>query len=407
MELAAGRNVLSRLHEKVLGKDQSAFLPLLLNLDENECRKSFPFLFTDIDTSVARGKFLFRKSDQDYRGLVQGRIKDGKVYILTAAPDTLPEILHQRTAILSQIHRALVTSPSPLPDGYFAFCINDVPKNNTWAFSRPNKQSTYNTWLMPSFASWSWPKANIGTMDDVLDRIEGVEEELVGSEKVDKAIWRGTPWFNPIGYPNLRKDLLKATKGKEWADVEALSTIGNATNSLNIESFCRYKYVIYTEGVTYSGRLPFHQACGSVLITAPLTWITTSALLLRPIEANDLMSSGEDRLRRPGVRRSASSTSGPQAMLSPVSTWQDANAIYVHPDFSNLEAVVQLLRSHPEVTQRIAQNQRESVFQRGYLSLAAETCYWRALIRAWATVAEVDKEDWEVNREARVQQAAR
>ncbi|KAJ4369730.1 hypothetical protein N0V83_005493 [Neocucurbitaria cava] len=376
------------------GSDEGQSTGLPLNLDEKECRAIVPSLFIDIDTSVAQGKFVFSRSDPDYKGLVQGRIKDGKLYILTAAPDTLPEILHQRTAILSQIHRALITSPSPLPNTHFAFCINDVPKNNTWAFSRPNKESKYNTWLMPSFASWSWPKANLGTMDGILDRIEQVENELEWNKKVDKVIWRGTPWFNPIGHPNLRKDLLKATKEKEWADVEALSTVGNVTNSIKIEDFCRYKYVVYAEGVTYSGRLPYHQACGSVFITAPLTWVTTSALLLRPIDAEELMSSVEGSAKSPRTRRDAKPTSTQQTILNPVATWQEANAIYVNPDFSNLEAVVLFLRSHPEVGQRLAQNQRETVVGPGYLSLAAETCYWRALVRAWSTVAEVDEQDW-------------
>ncbi|CAO2648504.1 Nn.00g077710.m01.CDS01 [Neocucurbitaria sp. VM-36] len=388
----AYQQVLRQVKATASDKGRPAVLPL--NLEDEECRSSFPSLFADIDSSVARGKFSFSKSDPDYKGLVQGQIKDGKLYILTAASDTLPEILHQRTAILSQIHRALLTSPSPLPDTYFAVCINDVPKNNTWAFARPNKQSKYNTWLMPSFASWSWPKTNLGTMDDVLGRIEAVEMELKWEEKLDKVIWRGTAWFNPIGHPNLRKDLLKATRENEWADVEALSTAGNATNSLKIEDFCRYKYVLYTEGVTYSGRLPFHQACGSVLITAPLTWVTTSALLLRPIDADNLMSSFEDRVKSYRARGSEKSSSTQQAILNPVATWQEANAIYVKPDFSNLESVILLLRSHPEVAQRLAQSQQERFVRQGYLSLAAETCYWRVLIRGWATVAETEDQGW-------------
>ncbi|KAH7393062.1 glycosyl transferase family 90-domain-containing protein [Pyrenochaeta sp. MPI-SDFR-AT-0127] len=364
-----------------------------LNLEERECRDTFPLLFSDIDASVARGQFVFPKSVPDYKGLVQGRILNGKLYILTTSPDTLPEILHQRTAVLSQIYRAITTSPSPLPDTHFAFCINDVPKNNSWAFSRPNKETKYNTWLMPSFASWSWPKANLGVIDDVLSRIDHVERDVKWEKKVDKAVWRGTPWFNPIGHPNLRKDLLKATKQKDWADVEALSTVSNATNSINIEDFCRFRYVVYTEGVTYSGRLPYHQACGSVLITAPVTWLTTSGLLLRPIAAEELVRGFEQPVKKHVAipKRTVLPLAG---ALPTVEKWQDANAIYVKPDFSDLEDVVRFLRSWPEVARRIAQNQRDTVVGGGYLSLAAETCYWRALIRGWAAAAKVDGHEW-------------
>lgn len=251
---------------------------------------------------------------------------------------------------------------------------------------------------MPSFASWSWANPNLGTTDDILDRISGVERQLKWADKVDKVVWRGTPWFNPIEHLNLRKDLLRVTKGKEWADVEALRSLDNGTNSIMIEEFCRYKYVVYTEGVTYSGRLPFHQACASVLIMARVTWVTRTALLLRPVEAEDLIKSIEGRVRSAGALRSGRSTSAQPGIIQSVVGWQDANAIYVNADFSNLEAVILFLREHAEVAQHIAWNQRETVVERGYLSMAAEICYWRAMVRAWAKVAEVDKEDWGTER---------
>lgn len=247
---------------------------------------------------------------------------------------------------------------------------------------------------MPSFASWAWPKANLAAIDDVLRRIEHVEQTVKWEDKIDKVVWRGTPWFNPIGHTSLRQDLLKATKGKAWADVEALSTVSNTTNSIKIEDFCRFKYVVYTEGVTYSGRLPYHQACASVLITAPITWLTASGTLLRPIAAAELRRRVEQPAeKRAAVPRSEKMDAVPGA-LPTVATWQEANAIYVKPDFSDLEGLVRLLRLRPDVASRIARNQREFVVRGGYLSLAAETCYWRALVRGWAAVAQVDGNEW-------------
>ncbi|OAL55355.1 hypothetical protein IQ07DRAFT_639043 [Pyrenochaeta sp. DS3sAY3a] len=364
-----------------------------LDLGEDECRAAFPLAFAEIDSAVARGGFVLEKSNPDYKGLVQARIRDGKLSILTAAPDTLPQILHQRTAILSQIHRALITSPTPLPNTTFAFCINDVPKNNTWAFSRPNKASSrLNTWLMPSFASWSWPKMNLGTMADVLARIDHIEASTPWPAKTDKAVWRGTPWFNPLGQPRLRGDLVRAAKGKHWADVQALDG-GNASNSIAIEQFCAFRYVVYTEGVTYSGRLPYHQACESVLIMAPVTWATSSALLLRPVDAEVLMEGG-GRGGTGAAVRARQRRGGQGGVLGTVADYRDANAVYVKSDFSNLEAVVLFLREHQGVARTIARNQREGVVGRGYLGAAAETCYWRGLVRGWAKVAEVDERVW-------------
>ncbi len=49
-----------------------------------------------------------------------------------------------------------------------------------------------------------------------------------------------------------------------------------------MEDFCRYKYVIHTEGVTYSGRLQFLQMCASVLLTPPMAWRQHTTHLVRP-----------------------------------------------------------------------------------------------------------------------------
>ncbi|KAH7089914.1 hypothetical protein FB567DRAFT_314679 [Paraphoma chrysanthemicola] len=358
-----------------------------LDLNEQECRATFPGLFDDIDASIAQGKFKFHKTDPDYKGLVQGRVLNNKLHILTTSPDTLPRILHQRTAILSQIHRALLTSPSALPNTYFAFTINDVPKNTSWGFARPNKKSGHggNTWIMPNFSGWTWAEPNLGCMDDILDRIANIERAFESdlARKDARVVWRGTPWFNPLGHPNLRKDLLKATKGKHWADVAALNT----SNGLRIEDFCRYKYIVYTEGVTYSGRLPYHQACGSVLLMPPPEWLTTTAMLIKPIWADDLLREfGVDGGRRRREDKGVSSI---------VTSYKNANAVYVDPDFSNLGSVVEFLDRYPQVANRIAKNQRDLVVGGRYLSMGAETCYWRALIRGWSQGAVVDEVEWE------------
>jgi len=64
-------------------------------------------------------------------------------------------------------------------------------------------------------------------------------------EKIDQAVWRGTAWFNPIWDIGLRPKLLDTTKGKEWADVEIWKEGGG--NTIPVDGFCRYKYIIYAE----------------------------------------------------------------------------------------------------------------------------------------------------------------
>lgn len=50
-----------------------------LGMTEEQCRATFPGLMTEIDDSVKRGPFELERQKNDYTGLVQGRIDDGKV----------------------------------------------------------------------------------------------------------------------------------------------------------------------------------------------------------------------------------------------------------------------------------------------------------------------------------------
>jgi len=52
-----------------------------LSLNEQQCRAAFPGLTKEIDDAVARGPFILEKKPDDYQGLVQARIKDGKVRV--------------------------------------------------------------------------------------------------------------------------------------------------------------------------------------------------------------------------------------------------------------------------------------------------------------------------------------
>ncbi|KAF2744497.1 hypothetical protein M011DRAFT_449127 [Sporormia fimetaria CBS 119925] len=340
-----------------------------LNLTETECATAFPGLFTDITNNIKNGPFIFAKANPNYQGLVQGRIIDGN-----------------RLSTLSQLHRALLTSPSHLPNIHFAFVTNDVPKNNSWAFARPNKSHSGNIWLIPHPAFWASPLPPLHPLDTILSRISTLESQTTFSQKLDKVVWRGTPWFNPLAYPLLRQHLLKATKGKEWADIDAfdIGAKGEYRNALPIEQFCGYRYVVYTEGVTYSGRLPYHQACASVLVMAPVTWVTHTGFWLRPIWAGDLMGGG---------REDGGGGEGGETLVETVEDWREANTVYVDPKFEMLEDVVMFLRRNPEVAETLARNLRQSGVGTGFLGPAAEVCYWRALIRGWASVVRTG-ETW-------------
>lgn len=323
----------------------------------------------------------------------------------------------ERESVLQQIHRAMITSPEPLPDMTFSLSIIDSPRQDAWSFSRSNNpDATGNYWVMPHFSFWSWPLQFIGTVDEALQKIERVERETPWEEKIDKAVWRGTAWFNSVGNTQLRPQLLELSKGKEWADIETLkweSGGEKAENAIPIEEFCKYRYIIYTEvshplslipiyllsqpppsfppiskiqselnttnkGITYSGRLPFHQACESIILTPPPTYLLHTTHLMRPLHTSTLPFSSPSAPRSPTADRWPSYPA------------TEANIIFVAPDWRDLEATIAYLRANPDVARGIAKRQREMVSEYGYLSSAAETCYWRALMRGWASVVRTE-----------------
>ncbi|RAL62148.1 hypothetical protein DID88_002632 [Monilinia fructigena] len=141
----------------------------------------------------------------------------------------------------------------------------------------------------PTASFWSWPISFIGTIDEALSKIEHIEKNTRWTEKIDKAVWRGTDGSIQFGNKDLRPSLILKGKEKEWADIEALKWNTNgesAENAIGIEDFCKYKYIVYTEGITYSGRLLFHQACASIILTPPPTYLLHNTHFMRPIFLN-------------------------------------------------------------------------------------------------------------------------
>ncbi len=306
-----------------------------------------------------------------------------------------------RTAALHQIHRAILTSPTPLPDTIFAINVQDEPVDMAWSYSRPaynapspGHPAIKRAFLMPHFSFWGWPLPFIGSFSRAAAAIDAIEHSLPFPKKDPRVVWRGTKRYNNAQNPHLRNDLLQKTKDASWADVQELkweeidSGAGRqnaATNSLMIEDFCKYKYVVHTDGITYSGRLQFLQMCRSVLLTPPIAWVQHTTHLVKPLFSSDLGHSTKTWKPSEGERKAWPVHYKPE----------EANAVFVAPDWSDLQDTLSWLEKHPGVAEGIATRQRELFVGQRYFSQAAETCYWRALIRGWNKVVRITGEGWE------------
>ncbi|OLN85992.1 O-glucosyltransferase rumi-like protein [Colletotrichum chlorophyti] len=362
-----------------------------LRLTEGECQSAFPGLTSEIDRAVAEGEFRLNVSDA-YTSLL-GEIKENKILIHRAPRpvDMSEQWIQRQSAALHQLNRALLTSPTLLPDTIFNLYIQDVPVPNSWSHSRPATppSSPRHIFPIPHFSFWAWDQPFIRSIPHAAAAIATLEASLPFEGKDPRAIWRGTTWFNnpASANPRSRQDLLLKTKGAAWADVQALTWTSNsqdAGNVVAIEDFCRYKYVIYTEGVSYSGRLQFHQLCESVLLTPPFEWMQHTTHLVKPVYSSTLLGSEakSDGFPSPRALEAWPDTAGAE----------EADVVFVRPDWSDLEATIQWLEGHPEVARGIARRQREKFAGQGYLSPGAEVCYWRSLIRGWSTVVRSDED---------------
>lgn len=255
-------------------------------------------------------------------------------------------------ATLHAIHRALLTSPEPLPNIEFSMGVDDTAESATprWAYSR--QKSMTSLWLMPDFGYWSWPEPKIGAYNEVQKKAEMMDEKLTWAQKIDKLVWRGASMELLV-----RQQLVDASAGKDWADVKIFvwkdDAEGTTHDSLTMDEHCQYKFVAHTEGVSYSARLQNLQNCKSVIVAHKLKWLQHHHHLMK--------------------------SSGP-----------DQNFVEVASDFSNLDKVMKGLlghgRSRELSAEKIAENNVKT-FRERYLTPAAEVCYWRQLMRGWATVS--------------------
>ncbi|RPA88092.1 hypothetical protein BJ508DRAFT_409990 [Ascobolus immersus RN42] len=389
-----------------------------LSMTEKQCLATFPGLTKELESAKSLGNFRYAKLPEDTIGLIQGRIKDNRLYLLAKGVDT--EEPGRFMAALNQLNRAILTSPTKLPNILFSFTTNDNPRDDSWSYSREPHNGI---WLMPHFSFWAWRQPYLGSFPDVWRKINKIEASYETdsanstieaslsssssatnspwSRKINKAVWRGTTRFNPQWNRQLRPSLLKAAENKPWADVRKIdsktSDYPDTNKTLSIEEFCNYKIIIYTEGVTYSGRLNYHQLCRSVMVMPPPVYMQHITHLIRPVFSTRLLHNNAESQPYRANRFQTQKQLG--VLPTGNDTWPHsypphlANTVFVKPDWSDLEETVEYLLANPELAERIAQNQRSDLVEKGFFSPAAETCYWRALIKTWSEVAVFEEDE--------------
>jgi len=346
-------------------------------LSEAQCGAAFPLLYREVDRAVTYrrrvGNVTLEDLDVGWRGdgIVRALIHNNELYIID--PHGVWDHNHRPRAIatLHSLYRALSASNEPLPTIEFTLTVHDSAlidtdsKHTTWSYSRLKHQESL--WLMPDFGFFAWPDVGLRSYSELQAILEAEEDDF--ADKVPKIVWRGSldVGSGHDGGHVAREGLLHFSRGQGWSDIQTLDW-GNKSDIddklLSMEDHCGYMFTAQTEGNTYSGRLKYLLNCQSVALIHQLKWIEHYHHLL-------------------------------------VADGPEQNHVSTKRDFSDLpRQMKKLLRpSNLAQTMGIAHNARRT-FRERYLAPAAEACYWRALIRGWASVQGFEPEvfvheEWE------------
>lgn len=211
------------------------------------------------------------------------KVWDGELYIRT--PITKELGFQSRTH--SMLLMLLETDFSGVPDVDFVVNSNDGVRTGEACFMEMDKHVSerdsqsleqYNHFLLPDFSMFEWYEAGLPPFSHARKHL--AEEAGPFYNKTPKLFYRGNL---DLQQGTQRTDLVvKLGPETDIADVKAIDGVGDKKNFKTIWEICSYKYVIYTEGFTYSGRLKYTALCNSVNLGHKITFVEFWTHLIDP-----------------------------------------------------------------------------------------------------------------------------
>ena len=160
-------------------------------------------------------------------------------------------------------------------------CFLEMDKHINEAAS--TSRSTLNHFILPDFTTYDWFEVRFPAFQTALTSLSSMAPSF--SEKTPKLFWRGS---TSLQQGTQRTDLVTQLEPlTSIADVKSTerndsSRVVQQPDYKTLPEMCGYRYIIYTEGITYSGRLKYTALCNSVQIGHPITFIEFWSHLLDP-----------------------------------------------------------------------------------------------------------------------------
>ncbi|WRT68767.1 uncharacterized protein IL334_005747 [Kwoniella shivajii] len=341
------------------------------HLSQDQCIERYPKLYHEAD----RAKAWYHARKGISKRMVDEAETDGGNARLVILNNKLfvkafnGGINTRTQAVIAAVYATLLTSPEPLPDVDFVVQTSDAGSGDHPRFVLDRKSEETALWLMPDFGFFSWPEPGVGAYTEVRSKTLAYEHDLglrLGDDmdvlhdswenKTQQLFWRGVPQVE------VRHELLRASENQPWSDVRALDwgainqdEEGRKKNNGDLKSpaqHCQYAFLAHVEGWAYSGRLKYLQQCRSVIVTHEMEYIQHYHHLF-------VAQDGDDNQNMVEVQR---------------------------PLEEHLPSVMEELLDpkNEEKVRRIADNNWKMI-REGYISPAANDCYFRYALRAYAS----------------------
>lgn len=275
-------------------------------MSDDVCRREFPLLYPQLEElrswyerrgGLRRETIDALESSTDPRwGFVRVIIHDHKLYIRSfkeggetrnsALVHILEEAMNswptsgEDTFRSRWLNGSNIGSHGSLPSIDLILSPGDrdcFPSEGGWMVTKNRFDHAHKgTWLIPDFGFAGWPEAGAGSYEEFRGLAAEVESRFPWSQKLNKLFWRGYANFYPV-----RQDLMHRTSIKddptraEWADVHETTfhnDVGDFVPIVKPHDHCQHKFLIHTEGNSYSGRSKYLFSCNSVVVAHPLEW---------------------------------------------------------------------------------------------------------------------------------------
>jgi hypothetical protein len=274
----------------------------------DQCRATYPLLFSVLDKEL-----------EEWRT----RLPRGEVSEVLARPFCTSqclgiEILGNNTAVvlvdrgswqtrhantLAMVRETLRRFPGLIPPQKIIISTGDsAPSLGDFPLLAYTKRPGETPLLIPDFTFWARREALLDGWDVVSRRIRAEAAQIPFADREDRVFWRGATANNRPGRSRL---LALARNNPQDFDVREVVFPLTKANALNQppsfnqppcskaklcappsystpENHCHYRYLVHTPGVTYSSRLKYLLACGSVVFVPDSPWREYWQHLLAP-----------------------------------------------------------------------------------------------------------------------------